>query len=290
MRDNVKQAHFVTSPETGDLRWILTGAVLLVAVSVGAYACTLDDGFINLDDDRFITRNGNLRSLSPASVLGLFSRPHFGAYHPLHMLSYAVEYRLAGRWNPALLHADNVALHSANVVLVYLLFLTIVPVRGAALMGAALFALHPTHVENVAWLSQRKDLLSLLFMLISFHLHVRWRRAGKGRLLATAAFAAFVLALLSKSSAAVLPVLMVAYDRILAGESWRRSIHRALPFVAVGAAAGVGMILLQERLDAPVGEMGEGPAIGRALIAIGPAYAALFLFPVRLALLYPPNE
>lgn len=268
-------------------RHLLAVAVILLA-SAGVYFCTFDDGFINLDDDRFITRNPSLRSVSPASVADLFARPHFGAYHPLHLLSYAIEYRLAGRWRPDLMHIDNVAIHAANVLLVYLIFLTLGVGWETAILAAILFALHPTHVENVAWLSQRKDLLSLLFLLISFRIHVASRQEAPGRLLPWLSFAAFVLALLSKSSALTLPLVMIAYDRLLAGESWGRTLRRALPFLLAGGMAGVGMLIVQRGSDYPVGAIGGGAAAVVAILALGPAYAGLFLFPARLALFYPP--
>ncbi|MCZ6688651.1 MAG: tetratricopeptide repeat protein [Planctomycetota bacterium] len=260
---------------------------LLVGVTAACFASTLDDGFINLDDSRFITRNLDLRSLSPSSLVGYFSRPHFGAYHPIHMLSYAIEFQIGGRWRPGLLHLDNVLLHAANVILAYLLFTCMLGSRNAAFLGALIFAVHPTHVESVAWLSQRKDLLSLFFVLISFQLHVLSRRPGARAALPALSFLAFVLALLSKASVLFLPLGMIAYDLCLARIDWRKSLLRVAPFVIAAGVAGLGMLIAQRNQSFPVGAFGGGDDVVRAVVSIGPAYARLFVLPVNLALFYP---
>ena len=148
---------------------ILAGAAL-VAMVFAAYAPVLGDNFI-WDDDAYVTRNPTLRSLDGLRMMW-FEPRSLPQYYPLVHTTFWIEYHL---WELAPLgyHADNVLLHAASVILLWRL-LVLLRVPGAWL-AAAIFAVHPVMVESVCWITERKNVLSLAFALLSMHCYLRLR-------------------------------------------------------------------------------------------------------------------
>ena len=185
--------------------------LLLAAVVLMFYSPVTHNGFINYDDDGYITANPHVRSgLTWATVKWAFTTYDQGNWHPLTWLSHALDCELFGL-NPAGPHYMNVLLHAANAVLLFLLLLSATRFRWRSLMVAALFALHPMNVESVAWAAERKNVLSMLFFLFALHAYVWYtRRPGLRRYAAVAFF--FGLALLSKPQVIALPFLLLLWD------------------------------------------------------------------------------
>jgi tetratricopeptide (TPR) repeat protein len=183
----------------------------LAAVVLMFYSPVTHNGFVNYDDDGYITANPHVRSgLTWATVKWAFTTYDQGNWHPLTWLSHALDCELFGL-NPAGPHDMNVLLHAANAVLLFLLLQSATGFRWPSLMVAALFALHPMNVESVAWADERKNVLSMLFFLLALHAYVWYtRRPGLRRYAAVAFF--FALALLSKPQVIALPFLLLLWD------------------------------------------------------------------------------
>ena len=185
--------------------------LLLSVVVLVFYSPVTHNGFINYDDDGYITANPHVRSgLTWATVKWAFTTYDQGNWHPLTWLSHALDCALFGL-NPAGPHDMNVLLHAANAVLLFLLLQSATGFRWRSLMVAAVFALHPMNVESVAWAAERKNVLSMLFFLLALHAYVWYtRRPGLRRYAAVAFF--FALALLSKPQVIALPFLLLLWD------------------------------------------------------------------------------
>jgi len=218
-------------------RWVpaVLGLLLLATVPM---LPALQGEFLDWDDPYYVTHNFRIQQLSWANVADLFRlEPRNGPipngqYTPLAELTLMVEHRLAGL-TPWVYHATNLLIHVANVFLVYVLLRKLRADRPWAWLTAALFAVHPLHVESVAWIAERKDVLCALFYLGALILYLQFRAGGRRRYFA-AAVAAGGLALLSKPMAVTLPAVLVLCDLYLGrplADQWKRPW--LLPFAAL---------------------------------------------------------
>src|SRR6202162_2488613 len=190
---------------------ILIGCLFLVAAVLACYNPVTHNGFLNYDDDRYITDNPHVRAgLTWPTVEWAFSTSERGNWHPLTWLSHALDCRLFGL-NPAGHHCVNALLHAINAVLLFLLLQSATGFRWRSLMVAALFALHPINVESVAWASERKNVLSMLFFLLALYAYV-WYGRRPALLRYAVVFFLFALALLSKPQVVAFPFLLWLLD------------------------------------------------------------------------------
>src|SRR6202521_6406849 len=185
--------------------------LLLIAVVVAFYSPVTHNGFLNYDDDQYITNNPHVRAgLTWETGKGAFTTYDQANWAPLSWLSHALDCELFGL-NPAGHHYVSVLLHAANAVLLFLLLQSATGFRWRSLMVAALFALHPINVESVAWAAERKNVLSTMFFLLALYAYVWYaRRPGLRRYAAVAFF--FALALLSKPQVIALSFLLLLWD------------------------------------------------------------------------------
>jgi protein O-mannosyl-transferase len=195
-----------------NLQNIITAAIILFILLITFYP-VFESKFTNWDDPLYVTRNMDIRSLSPANVWRIFTSFCCGHYHPLTVLSFAAEYS-AYDLSPFFYHADNLLLHYFNTLLLLWLLLLITKNTWASLLASLLFAIHPMHVESVAWVSGRKDVLYTLFYLSSFISYIYYRQNNKHMCLALS-LGFFILALLAKESAVTLPLSLIAYDYLV---------------------------------------------------------------------------
>jgi len=190
---------------------LLLFCLILAAVVLVFYNPVIHNGFLNWDDDLYITDNPHVRAgLTWTTVKWAFTTYHGAYWMPLSWLSHALDCELFGL-NPAGPHYVNVLLHAVNAVLLFLLLQSATGFRWRSLMVAALFALHPMNVESVAWAAERKNVLSTLFFLLALYAYVGYaHRPGLRRYAAVACF--FALALLSKPQAVAFPFLLLLWD------------------------------------------------------------------------------
>jgi len=185
--------------------------LLLTAAVLVSYGPTTRNGFLNYDDDTYITNNPHVKAgLTWPTVKWAFATYDQANWHPLTWLSHALDCQLLGL-NPAGSHFVNAWLHAANAVLLFLLLASATGFLWRSLMVAALFALHPINVESVAWAAERKNVLSTLFFLLALYAYVVYARKPALHRYAMVAFW-FALSLLSKPQAITFPFLLLLWD------------------------------------------------------------------------------
>lgn len=213
--------------------------LLLAATVLVSYSSVTRNGFLNYDDNEYITNNPHVRAgLTWETVKWAFSTYDQANWHPLTWLSHALDCRLFGL-NPAGPHMVNVFLQAANAVLLFLLLLGVTGFRWRSLMVAALFALHPINVESVAWAAERKNVLSMFFFLLALHAY-GWYARGPGMRRYAVMTLLFVLGLLSKPQVIPFPLLLLLWDywplRRVAGavEPDRAAQNANVPKMSIG--------------------------------------------------------
>ena len=266
-----------------DRRTWLVSALLLVGLTVGAYIPALNGGFI-WDDDDYVQDNLTLRSLAGLGQIW-FQPGATRQYYPLVHTTYWLEYRLWGL-NPTGYHVVNVILHALSAVLVWRLLIRLqVPGAWAA---AALFALHPVHVESVAWITERKNTLSGAFYLSAAWAYLRYEAARRPRLYWTA-LVLFAAALLSKTVTCTLPAALLLVLWWKGQTPMRRTAIALAPFFALGVAMSGVTVWMERHSVGAWGPEWDLSLVERGLIA-GRAlwfYAAKLLVPLDLTFIYP---
>ncbi|HEU4346109.1 MAG TPA: tetratricopeptide repeat protein, partial [Candidatus Binatia bacterium] len=222
----------------GQRSWTnLTLAASLVVLTFLVYLPAMGGGFV-WDDDSMLTDNIVLKERGLYRSWFTTEQPN---YWPLTWTSYWLEYQLWG-FNPIGYHVGNVLLHAASALLVWRILVQLnIP---GAWVAAAVFAVHPVNVESVAWITQRKNTLSLFFFLLSLLCYLRFDYRGIAGLYWTA-IASFVLAMLSKGTVVALPVVLLMCAWWLRGTIGRPDVLRSIPFFAVSAVMSVVEIWFQ---------------------------------------------
>jgi hypothetical protein len=268
--------------------WLV--ALGIVCLTLLVYAPAISAGFI-WDDDHYVTENMTLRSLAGLKQIWLDPKAT-PQYYPLVHTGFWVEYHLWGL-DPKGYHLVNVLLHAANAVLVWLVLKRLgVP---GALWAALIFALHPVHVESVAWVTERKNVLSTLFYLSAMLAYWRfwpadgaqpqtgaWRWYGLALLL-------FVFALLSKTVTCSLPAAILLIRWWKTGRLASRDWLLTAPMFAVGLALALLTVYLEKHHVGAQGEEFTWSYLDRVLIA-GRAiwfYAGKLIWPSNLIFIYP---
>jgi tetratricopeptide (TPR) repeat protein len=202
------------SPRTGSLTGkSLTAAlcVLLAGTAIALYSPVIEHSFLAMDDRDYVTDNPYIHAgLGWRTVKWAFTSTYAANWHPLTWLSHALDYRLFAL-NPAGHHLDSVLIHALNSVLLFLLLKWVTKRVGPSLLVAALFALHPINVESVAWVAERKNVLSTLFFFLAIAAYVRYAQKPDWRryLLVAALFAA---GLMAKPMVITLPFVLLLLD------------------------------------------------------------------------------
>jgi hypothetical protein len=212
-------------------------ALALAVVTFVFYVPVLDASFLNWDDPPYVTANPNIRSLSWETVRWAFTTFQEGIWHPLTWLSLALDHAIYGL-TPRGFHLTNLLLHVANTVLVFLVWdrLTRATIRSAVV--AALFGLHPMHVESVAWVTERKDVLSTFFWLVTIGAYARYARLGSATAYASVVVA-FALGLLSKPMLVTLPFVLLLLDYWPLERLSMRAVLEKLPLLGLALAVAV---------------------------------------------------
>ncbi len=263
---------------------LAAGLAVLVCV---AFSGALRNEFVAYDDDLYVTANPLvLGGLTVDGIGRAFREFHAGNWHPLTWFSHMADVELFGL-APAPHHAVSVAIHALNALLVFALLATLTGATWRAVVVAALFAVHPLRVESVAWVAERKDLLSTAFGLLALLAWVRFARDGRPSARA-AALASFALSLLAKPMLVTLPFLMLVLDawplaRLRsAADVWPR-VREKLGFFALAAGSCLVTLAAQAPAMTPVP---LALRLANALLAY-PAYLARIFWPDALAALYP---
>ena len=214
-------------------------SLLLIAATLICYQPALHNGFLNYDDDAYITNNPHVKAgLSWATVKWAFTSYDAANYHPLTWLSHALDCQLFGL-NAEGHHEVSILLHGLCAALLFLFLLHATGFLWRNFFVAALFALHPVNVESVAWAAERKNVLSMLFFLLALLAYVWYaRRPRVGRYLLVVLL--FVLAVLSKPQVITFPFLILLLD------FWPLGRARAGTSSSDGPTSSFGMLLLEK--------------------------------------------
>lgn len=269
------------------MRHLLIFGALLVVVSYLYYPTTNYAFLDTWDDPEYVTENPKIRSLAPANLVRIFTSFDVGNYAPVHILSHAVEYYFFGM-DPFGYRFVNVILHFLNSILVFLVVRRICSQDIIALLVALFFTVHPLQVETVAWISQRKNLLSTFFMLLSFVFFMQYRsteRVSQYR----ASLIFFIVALLSKISVVVLPAYMLMYDFFILRKVTKEKLFWDYLFFVLVSIAMVAITLVAQGAGVGVRTEHYGNGFIEALLlppALWSSYLGALIAPATLSALY----
>ena len=269
----------------------------LVIVVFAAFGGLRSSGFINYDDPFYVTKNVHVqKGLTGESVAWAFTATDAANWHPLTWLSHMLDVQLFGL-DAGKHHLTSLVLHALNAVLLLLLLVRMTGALWRSAFVAALFALHPLHVESVAWIAERKDVLSTLFWLLTLAAWLAYVKSKKVPPYALA-LALFALGLMAKPMLVTLPFTLLLLDywplrRLTLPLRWRSGALQGLlwekaPFFAFTAASCVITFVVQQSkgVVATLGNLGFGGRLASAALAyVG--YLGKTIWPASLAVFYP---
>jgi tetratricopeptide (TPR) repeat protein len=214
---------------------------LLAMATIGFYIPTIGHSFVVLDDREYVTANPHIHDgLGWSTIHWAFTSTYAANWHPLTWLSHALDYQLFGL-NPAGHHLDSVLIHALNAVLLFLLLRWATKRVGPSLLVAALFAVHPINVESVAWVAERKNVLSTLFFFLAIGVYGWYTRKPDWRRYLLVA-ALFAVGLMTKPMVITLPFVLLLLDY------WPLGRTAGSPASAIGATQLTGSRLLLEKV------------------------------------------
>ena len=291
--------------------WLLTARAIpfaLAAVTVLVFLPVLRNGFVDWDDYVNLVGNPHYRGLGWSQIRWMFGSTLMGHYIPITWLTFGLDYTLWGM-TPGGYHLTNAVIHGANAALFYLIAVRLLAkamsltgpaLRAGAAMAALFFALHPLRVESVAWATERRDVLSGLFFLLTVLVYLKAAEnegASRRRLLG-ASLACFALALLSKSITMTLPLVLLLLDIYPLGRlrlrwaSWRDAAARPvlmekLPYLALGLAGAITSLwaVASNNYLTSVGQYGWLSRLAMAAYSVR-FYVEKTLLPLALSPLY----
>ncbi|MEO8574048.1 MAG: tetratricopeptide repeat protein [Pyrinomonadaceae bacterium] len=269
----------------------------LAALVFAIYAQTSGFQYINLDDNYYVYENpAVLSGINWETVKWAFTSFHAGNWHPLTWISLALDVQLFGT-SPGMHHVVNVILHFVNSVLAFVVFRRMTRNFWASAVIAALFAAHPMHVESVAWIAERKDLLSTMFWFLAMLFYVRWTKEGAKPWgpLYLAALGMFALGLMSKPMVITLPFVLMLCDawplertRDAGTKGYARLVLEKAPFFVLSLSSAL-ITLAAQRAVSAVESLAALPLdvrIQNAILSYSKYLVSAF-YPAGLAIWYP---
>jgi protein O-mannosyl-transferase len=226
------------NPETWKY-YIALAAILIISFFI--YLPVFHNGFLSWDDNTYIKDNPLIYSINLKEI---FSHYVLGNYHPLTILTLAIEYQFFGL-NPTGYHAVNLLLHLLNVMLVFYTVYLLCDKPIVVLVASLLFGIHPLHVESVAWAAELKDLLYTFFFLASYIFYLKYLNDFRKKNYVFALIL-FLLSLLSKAMAASLPVVLILTDYFKGRKINMKSLLEKAPFFLLAIIFGIVAVLAQK--------------------------------------------
>jgi protein O-mannosyl-transferase len=209
--------------------YVLFGILFLTII---IFSNSLNNGFTNWDDSNYIIDNPAVKEFSVNKLGIMFSTLSDAIYQPLTILSFAVEYKIAGL-NPALFHMDNLILHILNIFLIFYFFTLITGRWEAAAIISLFFGIHPLHVESVSWITERKDVLYTAFYiggLITYYKYISQSYKFK---YIVYTFVFFAFSIMSKPTAATFPLVLLLLDYYYNRNFEKKVIIEKIPFAII---------------------------------------------------------
>ncbi len=280
-------------------------ALVLLGVTAAVYARVHAFDFIHYDDPGYVENCQEMKQgLSLQGVRWAITGVHLGNWHPLTTLTYLTEYHFFGR-NPRPYHITNVVLHVLATLALLAALIRLTDAPYVSLIVAALFALHPLHVQSVAWISERKDVLSGLFFMLTLWAYAGFVRTPRARTYA-AVLAFYALALVSKPMVVTLPFVLLLLDvwplgrvSIRGRVPWHtiappplpaapvaRLLMEKAPLILMAAASCIVTLIAQRRAMSTLENVPVQIRLSNSLLGYG-AYLAKMIWPTSLSAIYP---
>ncbi len=275
----------------GEQRWRVAAVCLvLAAITFAVFGQTLTHEFINYDDNDYVYDNPVVaRGLTLKGIVRAFTSIHAANWHPLTWLSHMLDCQLYGL-HPGGHHLTNIILHIATVIALFLVLRQMTGALWRSAFVAALFAIHPLRVESVAWVAERKDVLSGLFFMLTIGAYVRYARRPWPAVRYGLVVLLFALGLMCKPMLVTLPLVLLLLDywplqrmepRKLSG-----LVLEKLPLLALSAASCVATLLAQNKVIQSTEFFSLPLRLGNALVS-SMIYLGQMVWPVGLAVFYP---
>jgi tetratricopeptide (TPR) repeat protein len=267
--------------------WLAPSLLLLAVLAVYARVATF--GFVNYDDPRYTFENPHVNvGVTTGGIIWAFTQSYAANWHPLTWISHMVDFQIFGAQSGPQ-HLTNLLFHTATTLLLFFFLRKITGSIGCGLFVAFAFALHPLHVESVAWISERKDVLSTFFFVLTLWAYVDYARDPRP-VRYMWVIGLFVCALLSKQMTVTLPLVALVLDfwPLRRGIDIRTDIKEKLPLMALSIGAAMIAFMVQ-RSGGAVSSFEKIPFSIR-LINIPVAYATYlvqFVWPMNLTVFYP---
>lgn len=266
------------------------GAALVLAI-LALYWPLTHYGFVNFDDDEYVTANPHvLHGITFSAVKWAFTTGHASNWHPVTWLSHMLDCQLFGASNAGAMHLVNIVFHAANSVLLFLVFRRATGSEWRSLSVAALFAFHPLHVESVAWIAERKDVLSTFFWLLAMGCYVRYART-KRSLNYWASFLLFTLGLMAKPMLVTFAAVLLLLDfwplKRLSRQALTALLIEKLPFLTVALVSSVVTLLVQKKVAIVMLDQLSLPLRVANAITSYIGYLGKTFWPTKLVFFYP---
>ena len=287
-------------------------SLLYILLSFYVYRGTSGHGFLHWDDPLYVVGNEHVQKLSTDNLWWMLTKYHANNWHPVSWLSHAIDVALWGN-NPARHHQTNIFIHSLNSICLFFLALTLIRTANnknnsdqkttpdnkvvlASFLAGLLFLIHPQHVESVAWISERKDLLCALFFMLSIIAYLRFTLTGKS-FLKTISMLLYIFSLMSKSMAVSLPLVLLILDyyplrRLDSGVNLKNSLAERIKEKSVyilAAFATAIIAIISQYAGGAVRSLDELSLLSRFVNAANSLifYIYKFLLPVNFSAYYP---
>lgn len=271
------------------MRSVKLYAFALAAVVVAVYWRALGNGFVNLDDDSYVLLNEHVKNgVTLDGLRWAFTDMSNGNWHPLTWISHMLDVQWFGM-DAGAQHLMSILWHAANSIVLLALLWSMTRSLGRSTFVAALFALHPLRVESVAWISERKDVLSGFFYLATLCAYVWYTRKNSARRY-WAVVGLLSLGLMAKASVVTAPLVLLLLDYwpLARKESWMALVREKIPLFVLAGAVSIATYLGQQQAGAmtAIRNLGFGERVANALVSYV-RYLGKIFWPHPLAVLYP---
>ena len=273
-----------------DRRITIAVCIFLTAIVWVVFGQTLGHDFVNFDDDRYVYENPEVsRGLTIDGLKWLLTHSHASLWHPLTTLSHMTDCQIYGL-KAGGHHFTNVVLHNIGAVLLFLVFRGMTGCIWRSAFIAAIFAIHPMRVESVAWVAERKDVLSGVFFMLTLGAYLHYTRAPSlSRYVTMSIF--FVCGLMSKATFVTVPLVLLLLDywplqRASDFRAWQGLAIEKIPLFVLSAAASLATLFAQTVTMASLDQLPVLPRLKNAVVSLI-AYIRQIFWPTDLAVFYP---
>lgn len=265
---------------------------MVLLVTAVAFWPSLSNDWTNWDDEVYVIDNEQIRDLSMDNIKYWFGAYHHGNYHPFTMISYMFDYAMSGmkangEVKASVFHVTNYIIHLLNTLLVFFFIIKLTGKKEVATITAILFGIHPMHVESVAWISERKDVLYTFFYLLALNFYLDYLKSSKLRdyLIMTILF---VASLMAKSAATIFPIVLVLIDFLNKRRLSKKAIFEKILLFAISVVFGLLAIKSQNATDS-IAEFETFTTFQRFMFACYGAlmYLLKFIIPFNLTAYHP---